>query len=621
MDTNNRNLFLTIGLSVLILTLWQIFYVNPQIEAERQAQLEQQAVEQQVQPGTESAGAGTPQTQGATASGEIPQATVSGSAPGMAGEAAGAAGDRASALSTTDRIPVDTPTLSGSINLTGARFDDLSLKNYHVTVDETSPIVDLLSPVTGPDAYFAEFGYTGVEGAPGPDAVWQVEGNAVLTPSTPVTLTYSAENGLTFSRQIAVDDSYMFTITDEIANGGAGAVAVQNYGRTTRYTKPALPPIFILHEGMIGVTGEEGLTEHTFNEIEDEGQVAPGKSTDGWLGITDKYWATALIPEQGSSFQPRYSYFTDGTPRYQADFLGDAVTINAGQSATVTNMLFAGAKKTKIIDAYEAEREIRQFELMIDWGWFHFITKPLFTWLLYPFSNMFGNFGVAILVTTIIIKLIFFPLANKSYASMARMKVVQPQMQEIKERYGEDREKMQKAMMELYKKEKINPIAGCWPVLIQIPVFFALYKVLYVTIEMRHAPFFGWVQDLSAPDPTSIFNLFGLLPFDPSTVPLFGPFLMLGVWPLLMGITMFVQMQMNPPPPDPTTAMVFKWMPVIFTFMLATFPAGLVIYWAWNNFLSILQQGVIMKRNGAKIELWDNLKSMFGGGKANKPAE
>ena len=324
------------------------------------------------------------------------------------------------------------------------------------------------------------------------------------------------------------------------------------------------------------------------------------------------------MPEQGVTFQPRYSFFTDGITRYQADFLSDAVTINAGQSATVTNMLFAGAKKTRIIDAYEVDRGIRQFELMIDWGWFHFITKPLFH-LIYWLNGVFGNFGLAILIATVLIKALFFPLANKSYASMARMKVVQPKMQEIKEQYGDEREKMQKAMMDLYRKEKINPIAGCWPVLIQIPVFFALYKVLYVTIEMRHAPFFGWVQDLSAPDPTSIFNLFGLLPYDPGMVPLFGPFLMLGVWPILMGITMFIQMQMNPPPPDPTTAMVFKWMPIIFTFMLATFPAGLVIYWAWNNFLSIIQQGVIMKRHGAKIELWDNLRNMFR--KKPKPAE
>ncbi len=594
---NNRNLFLTIALSVLILTVWQVLYVNPQIAAQREAQLEAQ---QQAQANAPAAGAST--TAPAGASGEIPAiAGASGAATGM---------DRDAIVASGVRLKIDTPTLSGSINLAGARFDDLKLKDYHVEVDKTSPIVTLLSPVPGNEAYFAEFGYTGVDGAPGPNATWTAPADAVLSPTTPVTLTYDAPNGLTFARTIAVDTQYMFTITDAITNNGTAPVALQNWGRTTRYFKPALAPIFVLHEGMIGVTGEEGLTEYTFSEIEDETQYVPGKSTDGWLGITDKYWATALIPAQGTSFQPRYSYFADGTPRWQSDYLSDAVTVAPGQTANVSAMFFAGAKKTAIIDAYEADRGIRQFELMIDWGWFHFITKPLF-YLLDWLFHLFGNFGVAILITTVVVKAIFFPLANKSYASMARMKVVQPKMQEIKERYGEDREKMQKAMMDLYRTEKINPVAGCWPVLIQIPVFFALYKVLYVTIEMRHAPFFGWIQDLSAADPTSIFNLFGLIPFDPSSVPLFGTFLMLGVWPILMGVTMFVQMQMNPAPPDPTQAMIFKWMPILFTFMMATFPAGLIIYWAWNNFLSIIQQGIIMKRNGAKIELWDNLSAMF----------
>ena len=600
---NNRNLFLTIALSVLILTVWQVLYVNPQIEAQRQAQIEAQ---QQAAAEATQAGAPAP----AATPGEIPQAQT-GIAPAATGM------DRDSAVAASARIAIDTPTLSGSINLTGARFDDLKLKDYHVEVDEGSPIVTLLSPVPGNEAYFAEFGYTGAEGAPGPDAVWSAPEGAVLTPTSPVTLTYSAPNGLTFSRTVTVDENYMFTISDAIANSGASAATLQNWGRTTRYFKPELPPIFILHEGMIGVTGEEGLTEYTFNEIEDEGQHVPGKSTDGWLGITDKYWATALIPAQGTAFQPRYSYFSDGQPRWQSDFLADPIAIAPGATTTVSSMFFAGAKKTSIIDGYEAERGIRQFELMIDWGWFHFITKPLF-YLLDWLFHLFGNFGVAILITTVIVKAIFFPLANKSYASMARMKVVQPKMEEIKQRYGDDREKMQKAMMDLYRTEKINPVAGCWPILIQIPVFFALYKVLYVTIEMRHAPFFGWIQDLSAPDPTSVFNLFGLIPWDPSVVPFLGPLLMLGVWPLIMGITMFVQMQMNPAPPDPTQAMIFKWMPIVFTFMMAAFPAGLIIYWAWNNFLSILQQGIIMKKNGAKIELWDNLRNMFGGGK--KPA-
>lgn len=614
---NNRNLFLTIGLSVMILALWQIYYVNPKIEAERIAQLEMQA---QQAPAVEGTG-NVPAAPGALAPGlsdsDIPSATAPAGA--LPTDPVTAAATREAAIAADARVAIDTPTLSGSLNLKGARFDDLLLKEYRVEVEGTSPNVELLSPVSTNRAYFAEFGYAGLEGAPGPNTVWTATSDNALTPTTPVTLTYQSPNGITFVRTIAVDDKFMFSISDTVTNAGTEAVALQSYGRSTRYFKPEQAAIWILHEGMIGVTGEDGLTEFSFNEIEDEGTVTREPSTDGWLGITDKYWATALIPAQGTGFQPRYSYFTDGVPRYQADFLTDAISIAPGQSASIDNQLFAGAKQTTIIDGYEADLEIRQFELMIDWGWFYFITKPLY-YLLHWLFLVSGNFGVAILLATVVIKAIFFPLANKSYASMARMKVVQPKLKEIQDKYKDDREKLQKAMMELYKKEKINPVAGCWPVLIQIPVFFALYKVLYVTIEMRHAPFFGWIQDLSAPDPTSIFNLFGLLPFDPSAVPLIGTLLVLGVWPIIMGITMFIQMQMNPTPPDPTQAMIFKWMPILFTFMLATFPAGLVIYWAWNNFLSIIQQGVIMKKNGAEIALWDNLRSMFGKSKGD-PAE
>ena len=609
---NNRNLFLTIALSVGILALWQFFYVNPRIEEQRQAQIESQAQLEQATPATEAEAGDIPAatvTPG-TAASDIPQSSI-------VEQNGDSSSDRAGAVASDGRVAIETELLKGSINLTGARFDDLSLKNYHIDVDQSSPIVDLLTPAGVQNAYFGEFGYTGFEGAPGPSSNWTLESGTTLTPGTPVTLSYAADNGLAFNRTISIDDGYMFTIEDTITNGGAGAISFQDYGRTTRFFKPEAPPIFILHEGMVGVTGEKGLLEYTFSEIEDDQEVALDKSTDGWLGITDKYWATALIPADGRSFQPRYQYLSNGIARYQSDFLSDPIAINPGQTETVSNWFFAGAKKTEIIDAYERDLGIRQFELMIDWGWFHLITKPLFTWIMFPLFNLIGNFGVAILMTTVIVKAVFFPLASKSYASMARMKVVQPRMQEIKEKYGEDREKMQKAMMELYKKEKINPIAGCWPMLIQIPVFFALYKVIYITIEMRHAPFFGWIQDLSAPDPSSVWELFGLIPWGAADV--LPAFVMLGVWPLLMGITMFIQMQMNPAPPDPTQAMIFRWMPVVFTFMLSTFPAGLVIYWAWNNFLSIIQQGYIMKKNGAEIALVDNVKAMFGRGP--KPAE
>lgn len=600
---NNRNFFITIALSVLILTLWQVFYMNPRVETQREtARIEAERVAQQqkaAQPAGTSTGTPT-----------APQTGIPGAPTTQV-----AVADRAQAIAASGRIALDTPSLKGSINLTGARIDDISLKHYRVAVDPTSPVIELLNPQALPSGFYSEIGFVGSEATgtvPGPDTVWSAEGSQTLTPATPVTLTFTNEKGLTFKRTIAVDQNYMFTVTDTVTNASGADVSLSNYGRITRFDKPLHASTYVLHEGLIGVTGTEGLQEIKYASIEKDKQVLPGKSTDGWLGITDKYWAATLVPSGKQPFQPRFSYFEDGRPRYQADYLTDPITVAAGQSATVETLVFAGAKEVAKINAYEKDRQIRQFELLIDWGWFYFITKPMF-WLIDTLYKMLGNFGLAILATTVIVKAIFFPLANKSYKSMANMKMVQPKMLEIREKYADDKMKQQQAMMELYKTEKINPLAGCWPVLIQIPVFFALYKVLYVTIEMRHAPFFGWIHDLAAPDPTSLFNLFGLLPWG---VP---AFLMIGVWPLIMGVTMFLQMRMNPTPPDPTQAMIFTWMPILFTFMLASFPAGLVIYWAWNNSLSILQQGVIMKRQGAKIELWDNLVALFK--KKPTPAE
>ncbi|MCO6051497.1 membrane protein insertase YidC [Mesorhizobium sp. RP14(2022)] len=621
---NNRNFFITIALSVLILTLWQVFYMNPRIETERQ---QQQIATQQQQAAQENTTAQTPA--GQTPPGQTPQSGpgVGGTAPaapsganlGVPGTDGATPQTREQALAASPRVAIDTPNVVGSINLRGGRIDDLRLKHYHLTVDDSSPLIELLNPAQLPNGYYAEVGYVGAAGAasgplPGPDTEWRVEGqNAQLTPATPVTLTYDNGQGLVFRRTIAVDQEYMFTVSDQVSNNGGAPVALSNYGRVTRFDKPTTASIYVLHEGLIGVTGEEGLQEHKYAALEKEKQFTPGKSSNGWLGITDKYWATALVPSGKDQFQPRYAYFTDGRPRYQSDYLSDAVTLQPGQSETVETLLFAGAKEVATVNQYEESRQIRQFDLLIDWGWFYFITKPMF-WLIDNLYKLLGNFGLAILATTVIVKAIFFPLANKSYASMAKMKTVQPKMLEIREKYADDKMKQQQAMMELYKSEKINPVAGCWPVLIQIPVFFALYKVLYVTIEMRHAPFFGWIHDLAAPDPTSLFNLFGLLPFTPPHM------LMIGIWPLIMGVTMFLQMRMNPTPPDPTQAAIFTWMPVIFTFMMAGFPAGLVIYWAWNNTLSVIQQGVIMKRQGAKIELWDNLSGLFRK-KKTTPAE
>ncbi len=602
---NNRNFFITIALSVVILTLWQVFYMNPRIETQQQA-LEIQAQQSQTAQDQTTPGA----------SDDLPSAPATQPDVPDSGAAGFTATTRAGALASTDRIAIDTPRLSGSINLTGARIDDLLLKDYRVTVQPNSPNIELLTPSVLEHGYYAEVGFVGQGDAgdvPGPQTVWSVEGNPRLTQDAPVTLTYISETGLTFQRTISVDAQYMFTIADTVVNAGGEPVELMNYGRITRVGTPQIEGIFVLHEGLIGVTGSEGLQEIDYSQLAEDRQITPGKSQDGWLGITDKYWAVAMVPSADQPFQPRYSYFDDGRMRYQADFLSDPILVSPGQSTSLETHVFAGAKVVSVIDGYQEAHGIRQFELLIDWGWFYFITKPMF-FVIDWFYRLLGNFGVAILATTVLVKLIFFPLANKSYVSMANMKKVQPKLMEIREKYGDDRMKQQQEMMELYKTEKINPIAGCWPILLQIPVFFALYKVIYVTIEMRHAPFFGWINDLSVPDPTSIFNLFGLLPYD---VP---SFLLIGVWPIIMGITMFLQMRMNPTPPDPTQAMIFNWMPVVFTFMLATFPAGLVIYWAWNNFLSILQQGVIMKRQGAKIELWDNLMGLFKK-KPKQPAE
>ncbi|QFY62241.1 membrane protein insertase YidC [Rhizobium grahamii] len=587
---NNRNYFIAIALSVLIVLGWQFFYMNPRIEAQRKAELAQKAQQHTEQTQTPAAGgATTAQPNGAAPSGQAPATTT-----------------LAEALAKTPRVTIDTTALSGSINLAGARLDDLKLKGYHETVDDSSPIITLFSPADTKDGYFTEIGYIGNDATgavPGPSTLWTAPEGAKLTEKTPVTLTYTNDKGITFARTISVDDHYMFTVTDKITNGGQAAAALSSYGRVTRYNKPAVASTYVLHEGFIGVIGEDGLIESKYASVEKEA-VAPAKATGGWLGITDKYWAATIVPPQQTAYDARFTHFTDGQPRFQADYKQDAVTVAPGQSLELKNLVFAGAKEVPVIDGYEASYQIPRFDRLIDWGWFYFITKPMFK-LMDFFFRYFGNFGVAILMTTIVVKALFFPLASKQYASMANMKRVQPKMEELKAKFGDDRMGLQQATMQLYKEEKINPIAGCWPIALQIPIFFSLYKVIYITIEMRHAPFFGWIQDLSAPDPTSFINLFGLLPFAAPT------FLHLGIWPLIMGVTMFLQMRMNPTPPDPTQAMIFNWMPLVFTFMLASFPAGLVIYWAWNNTLSVIQQAVIMRRHGVKIELFSNLKGLF----------
>ncbi|MGA7348438.1 MAG: membrane protein insertase YidC, partial [Pseudolabrys sp.] len=541
--------------------------------------------------------------------------------PGQAAAPTAAAPvNRAAALAASPRVPIATDNVQGSIALKGGRIDDLALVRFRETVDPKSPPVTLLSPSGTADPFYAEFGWTGGSNSdlklPTSETVWTRTGSGALGVGQPVTLTYDNGEGLAFRRTIAVDDKFLFTIKDEVTNKGANPVTLYPYALISRHGTPQTLGYYILHEGLIGVLGDSGLQEFTYKNIEEK-KLVNFDVTNGWLGITDKYWAATLLPDNTARLKARFSTGMLGNIRtFQTDYLLDAQTIAPGATTVANGRLFAGAKEVQVVNDYDRQLKLNRFDLLIDWGWFYFITKPLFIVIDY-FYRLVGNFGLAILIVTVLIKIAFFPLANKSYASMAKMKAVQPQMMAIRERFADDKAKQQQELMELYRKEKINPLAGCLPIAIQIPVFFSLYKVLFVTIEMRHAPFFGWIHDLSAPDPTNIFTLFGLIPIDPTVLPVIGQFLHLGMWPLIMGVTMWVQMKLNPAPPDPAQAMIFNWMPLLFTFMLASFPAGLVIYWAWNNTLSVLQQSVIMRKHGAKIELFDNIKAMFEKKKAS----
>ncbi len=613
---NNRNFMLAIVLSGLVLLLWQVFYAGPEMEKERLKR--QQATEfsagKKGQPTAAQIGSDNNMTaptpgvsvgNGAAKTAEPGSAPVpaSSGAPSVPGGLPSAAQARDVILSAGPRYPIDTPSLRGSISLKGGRIDDLVLSKYRVKVEKDADQVTFFSPSGSKHPLYAEFGWSIAPGSktkiPNSQTVWKALGSGTLSPSSPVTLVHDNGAGVTFKRTISIDENYMFSIVQSVENKTASPITLYPYGLISRHELPETEGFYILHEGLIGVLGEDGLQEVDYEDILEE-KSKTFKGTTGWLGITDKYWAAAIIPESGSSYEAHFSGRGTGqTSKFQADYLLGAVTVAAGGTGEVKGNLFAGAKKVDLIDEYAEKYNIRQFDLLIDWGWFYFITKPMFH-ALHFFFGLMGNFGFAILAVTVIIKLLFFPLASKSYESMSKMKKLQPDMVKIRERYADDKVKQQQEMMELYKKGGANPLSGCLPVIIQIPVFFSLYKVLFVTLEMRHAPFFGWVQDLSAPDPTSIFNLFGLLPFSVPT------YMAIGVWPLLMGITMWIQMRLNPQQGDPTQQMIFNWMPVVFTFLLASFPAGLVIYWAWNNTLSVIQQWWIMEKNGVKVDLLEN---------------
>ena len=573
---DQRNLVLAIVLSVTIILAFQYFYELPRIrEAQRLQELRQDSVTETM-----------PAPEGAT----VPDAPA---APGAAVTPPGVT--QGDVLASTERVGIENPRLRGSMPVAGGRIDNLVLTDYKVTLAPDSPHVSLLNPPGAADPYFVEFGWVAGEQAgpvPDRDTVWQASAPE-LRPDQPVTLTWDNGEGLRFARELAVDEDYMFTVTQSVRNTTGQAVTLYPYGLISRWGTPQTLGFFILHEGPIGVLNGK-LVEIDYDDLQDDG-VIEHASTGGWLGITDKYWLTALVPDQDRDVVANFRHtIAGGEDRYQVDYLWPAMTVAPGETIEVTNRVFAGAKEVGLLDRYREAYGIPLFDRAVDFGWFYFLTKPIFH-ILHFFYQVFGNYGVAILILTLLVKILFFPLANKSYRAMSTMKKLQPEMMRLREQYGDDKMRMNQELMALYKKEQVNPMSGCLPIVIQIPVFFALYKVLFVSIEMRHAPFFGWIQDLSAPDPTSLFNLFGLIPWDPPAL------LMLGVWPLLMGATMLLQFKLNPQPADPIQAKVMMLLPIVFTFLFATFPAGLVIYWTWNNVLSIAQQWLIMKRMGVPV--------------------
>lgn len=578
MTPENRNLILAVALSMIVLFGWQMFVIQPELEKEF---AEQERV------AAEMAKSGT-----ATNNNERPSASPVSGMPTVSVNA-----EPQKVEDSAKRVLIDAPLVRGSFSLRGNRLDDVILTSYNEKLDKNSDNIHFLKQISSDTPFFAEFGWSSSDAnqnMPTADSLWTSDRD-VLSPATPVTLTWINGQGLQFQRRISINDDYLFVFEDSVVSTLSNDITLYPYGLVRRHGTPATTGMYILHEGPLGVF-DETLSEEDYDDLRDAGEagirVSP-ETTGGWVGITDKYWLAALLPAQAKNYRFGFQSLAGDADRYQVDFIDPkGLLLKAGGTITSESRLFAGAKKVALLDYYAEQLDIPNFDLAIDFGWFYFLTKPFFYAINWLFG-FFGNFGVAVLAFTIIVKLAFFPLANKSYRSMAKMRLLAPKLQTLRERFGDDRQKLNQEMMALYKAEQVNPAAGCLPVLLQIPVFFALYKVLFVTIEMRHAPFFGWIADLSAPDPTSLFNLFGLLPYSVSFLP---PFLQLGIWPILMGISMFLQMRLNPAPPDPIQAKVFQYMPIFFTFLLATFPAGLVIYWTWNNLLSMAQQWYIMRR-------------------------
>ncbi len=555
----NKNVLIAVVLSTLVIMFWQLMYGEEYAELEKQ-----QTQTQQLD-------------------------TSKPSAPKITQKKVEIKVTRTDVIGETSRIKIENQNLTGSIALTGGLIDDITLKNYNLEQNKNDRKIVLLNPKKTDQAYYLETGWatSGNEIVPDNQTQWTVKENKTLTPNTPVVLEWNNGKGLTFTKKFTIDNQYLITVSEEIKNSSNQTVNLFHYAQITRQQKPVVQNFYILHEGLLGVV-DENLKEEDYDDVIEKKKTYKGSK--GWVGITDKYWLTAVVPEKGKNFNAEFSY----DKAFKANYIiTDPTTVNVNQTGSNTSSLFIGAKEVSVVDGYAETKGFHKFDLAIDWGWFHFFTKPLFFVIDYLFK-LSGNFGIAIILLTAAVRLLFFPLANYSFASMAKMKALQPEMQRLKDLHKDDKQKIQMEMMNLYKREKVNPISGCLPVLIQIPFFFAIYKMLFVTIEMRHAPFYGWIQDLSAADPTTIFNFFGLIPWDPPS------FLMIGAWPIIMGITMYIQQKLNPAPPDPVQAKIFMFFPFMLTILLASFPSGLVIYWSINNILTMAQQYVIIRKTKVK---------------------
>ena len=603
MDENNKNLILATALSFAVILVWFLLFPPPE---DTTVANDPAAISQ----GVTDAGTGEIALPSATSdSGQVAAPTESNNAI------------------EAPRITIETDRIEGSISLTGGRIDDLRLKDYRETIDDGADIVTFLSPMGSENAYYALYGWAAVGGldasqVPGPDTAWTIEAGNKLTANNSVMLRWDNDNGQIFRRSISVDENYMFAIEQSVENTIDTQISLRPYGLIRRHGEPAdLKNFFILHEGLVRMSDGE-LQEVKYGKMEDfdfderEGTTADriDVAENGWIGFTDHFWMTTMIPDQTQGFRSVAKYFASHGI-YQTEAVGLPITVAAGQSAEIGSQLFAGAKEWDTIRIYE-QSGVERFLDSIDWGWFYFLTKPIFAvlhWINATFTGMgiAGSMGWSIIALTLLIKAGLFPLAYKSYASMAKMRELQPQMAELKEKHGDDRQKMQQATMELYKKEKVNPASGCLPILLQIPIFFSLYKVIFVTLELRHAPWIGWIKDLSAPDPTSILNLFGLLPnATPEPGSIFF-IVSLGVLPILLGISMWLQQKLNPAPTDATQQMIFAWMPWVFMFMLGSFASGLVIYWIANNMITFTQQYLIMRSHGYKPDVFGNILTSF----------